>query len=131
MRVLAVVLWRNVLTSGVSCRALLCNNCLFSSLFFSFFLFFPPPCEEEGGRRKFPPFCCWLLNPDSRAQRENQDLFVGFFFTNHLFFAKNAKNDHPKHQIIIGPFLSSFDSSYINAPRIHILTKWPFRCNPL
>ena len=32
--------------------------------------------------------CCWLLlNPDSRAQRENQDLLFGFFFTtNHLFF---------------------------------------------
>ena len=128
MRVLlAVVLWRNVLTSGVSCRALNRNNCLFSSLFFSsFFLFFPPPCEEE-----VSAFLLLALNPDSRAQRENRDLFVGFFFTNHLFFAKNAKNDHPKHQIIIGPFFSSFDSSYINAPRIHILTKWPFRCNPL
>ena len=111
MRVLAVVLWRNVLTSGVSCRALLCNNCLFSSLFFSFFLFFSP-CEKKGN------CCCWLLNPDSRAQRENQDLFVGFFFTNHLFFAKNEKR--PKTSfIIIGPFFSSFDSSYINAPNTH------------
>ena len=112
MRVLAVVLWRNVLTSGVSCRALLCNNCLFSSLFFSFFLFFPPPCEEE-----VSAFLLLALNPDSRAQRENQDLLSWIFFHQPSLFCEERKTT--KNIIIIGPFFSSFDSSYINAPNTH------------
>ena len=92
MRVLAVVLWRNVLTSGVSCRALNRNNCLFSSLFFSsFFLFFPPPCEEEGSA-----FLLLALNPDSRAQRENQDLLSWIFFHQPSLFCEERKKRPPK-----------------------------------
>ena len=92
MRVLAVVLWRNVLTSGVSCRALNRNNCLFSSLFFSsFFLFFPPPCEEE-----VSAFLLLALNPDSRAQRENQDLLSWIFFHQPSLFCEERKKRPPK-----------------------------------
>lgn len=92
MRVLAVVLWRNVLTSGVSCRALNRNNCLFSSLLFSsFFLFFPPPCEEE-----VSAFLLLALNPDSRAQRENQDLLLDFFSPT-ISFLRRTKNDQKHH----------------------------------
>ena len=91
MRVLAkVVLWRNVLTSKqtASCRAL-SNNCLFSSLFFSFFLFFSP-CEKKGN------CCCWLLNPDSRAWWENQDLLLDFFSPT-ISFLRRTKNDQKHH----------------------------------
>ena len=123
MRVLAkVVLWRNVLTSKqtASCRALSNVNCLFplfSSLFFpSFFLLV---CAKR--QRKFPPLCCcWLLlNPDSRAQRENQDLLFWIFFHHEpsLSFLRRTKHDQ-KHQNHHRPLLF-IDSSYINAPNTH------------
>ena len=79
-------------TSGVSCRALNRNNCLFSSLFFSsFFLFFPPPCEEE-----VSAFLLLALNPDSRAQRENQDLLSWIFFHQPSLFCEERKKRPPK-----------------------------------
>ena len=92
-----------------SCRALSNVNCLFSSLFLSpFSSFFLLVCEKR--QRKFPPLCCcWLLlNPDSRAQRENQDLLFWIFFHHEpsLSFLRRTKHDQ-KHQIIIGPFFSS------------------------
>ena len=53
----------------------------FLSFLLSFFpSFFLLVCAKR--QRKFPPLCCcWLLlNPDSRAQRENQDLLFWIFF---------------------------------------------------
>lgn len=125
MRVLAfVVLWRNVLTSKqtASCRALskviTVSFPLFSSLLFPLFssLLFV--------KKQFPPFlcCCWLLlNPDSRAQRENQDLLFWIFFHHEwtissFFFAKNETR--PKTSNHHRPLLF-IDSSYINAPNTH------------
>lgn len=101
MRVLSpkVVLWRNVLTSKqtASCRALskviTVSFPLFSSLLFPLFssLLFV--------KKQFPPFlcCCWLLlNPDSRAQRENQDLLLDFFSPT-ISFLRRTKNDQKHH----------------------------------
>ena len=110
MRVLAfVVLWRNVLTSKrrrVELSAML--TVCFLSFLLSFFLFFPL-CVKKG-KGSFPLVCCcWLLlNPDSRAQRENQDLLFWIFFHHEpsLSFLRRTKHDQ-KHQIIIGPFFSS------------------------
>ena len=123
MRVLAkVVLWRNVLTSKqtASCRALSNVNCLFplfSSLLFPLF----SSLFVKKGKGSFPLVCCcWLLlNPDSRAQRENQDLLFWIFFHHEpsLSFCeernttKNIKNHHRP--------LLFIDSSYINAPNTH------------
>ena len=118
MRVLAfVVLWRNVLTSTqtASCRALSNVNCLFPLFSSLLFPLFSSSLFVKKGKGSFRLPCVvvvgFCLNPDSRAQRENQDLlFSGFFFTmmNHLsfFFAKNETR--PKtSKIIIGPFFSS------------------------
>ena len=126
MRVLAfVVLWRNVLTSKrrrrVELSAMLTVSFpLFSSLLFP--LFSSSLFVKKERQRKFPPplCCCWLLlNPDSRAQRENQDLLFWIFFHHEpsLSFCeernttKNIKNHHRP--------LLFIDSSYINAPNTH------------
>ena len=72
----------------------------FLSFLLSFFpSFFLLVCEKR--QRKFPPFlcCCWLLlNPDSRAQRENQDLdffsprTISFFFANERKTTQNINS---------------------------------------
>lgn len=91
---------------------------LFSSLLFPLF----SSLFVQKGKRKFPPLCwCWLLlNPDSRAQRENQDLLcldffsprtISFFFANERNTTKNNSNHHRP--------LLFIDSSYINAPNTH------------
>ena len=109
-------------TNGVVSSSQQSYNCLFSSLFFSpFSSFFLLVCEKR--QRKFPPLCCWcwlLLNPDSRAQRENQDLLFYWIFCHHepslSFLRTNEKL--PKTSIHHRPLLF-IDSSYINAPNTH------------
>ena len=116
MRVLSpkVVLWRNVLTSKqtASCRALskviTVSFPLFSSLLFPLFssLLFV--------KKQFPPFlcCCWLLlNPDSRAQRENQDLLFYWIFCHHepsLSFLRRTKHDQKQLKSSSAPSFHRF-----------------------
>ena len=124
MRVLAkVVLWRNVLTSKqtASCRALSNVNCLFplfSSLLFPLF----SSLFVKKGKGSFPLVCCcWLLlNPDSRAQRENQDLLFWIFFHHEPSLSFLRTNEtRPKTSNHHHRPLLFIDSSYINAPNTH------------
>ena len=52
--------------------------------------------KKRGGRRKFPPFCCWLLNPDSEHRGKIKICLLDFFSPT-ISFLRRTKNDQKHH----------------------------------